>query len=130
MNRPVEFRFPLDGRVDPTVREKGYPGIFILGRPGEEVRAAETGIVKFAGENDQLLKAYGKVVIIQHPDNYQTIYSNLGEILVKPRQIVKRGEVIGTVGESGNWGRPGLYFEINKVYNSKVYHINPLEVLR
>jgi len=43
---------------------------------------------------------------------------------------VKRGEVIGTVGESGNWGRPGLYFEINKVYNTKVYHINPLEVLR
>ncbi len=130
LNRPVEFRFPLDGRVDPTIREKGYPGIFILGSPGEEVKAAETGIVKFAGKDDHLLKSYGNVVVIQHPENYQTVYSNLGKILVKPKQIVKRGETIGTAGNSGNWGKTGIYFEINKVYRNKVYPINPLDVLK
>ena len=130
LNRPVEFRFPLDGRVDPTVRENGYPGIFILSRPGAPVKAAETGIVKLAGSNDKFLKAYGKLVIIQHPEGYQTIYGNLDRIFVKKNQIVKRGQVIGTAGTSGVWGRSGLYFDISKVYNGKTYHINPLEVLK
>jgi len=130
LNRPVEFRFPLDGRVDPTVREKGYPGIFILSRPGAPVKAAETGIVKFAGDNQKMLKAYGKLVIIQHPDGYQTVYGNLDKVFVKKNQVVKRGEVIGTAGTSGVWGRSGLYFDISKVYNGKTYHINPLEVLK
>ena len=130
LNRPVEFHFPLDGRVDPTVREKGYPGIFILGSPGEEVKAAETGMVKFAGRDEKLLKAYGNVVILQHPEGYRTVYSNLGKIFVKPGQLVKRGEVIGTAGTSGDWGRSGLYFEVSKVYNGNVYYLNPLEVLK
>jgi len=130
LNRPIEFHFPLDGRVDPTVREKGYPGIFILSPPGAPVRAAETGIVKLAGTNDKFLKAYGKLVIIQHPDGYQTIYGNLDEIKVKKNQIVKRGEIIGTAGTSGVWGKSGLYFDLNKLYKGETYHINPLEVLK
>jgi len=130
LNRPIQFRFPLDGRVDPTVREKGYPGIFILSHPGTKVKAAETGIVKFAGKDEHFLKTYGNVVVIEHPEGYQTVYSNLDEIFVEPKQIVKRGKVIGTAGVSGDWGKSGIYFEINKVYNGKVYQINPLEVLK
>ncbi|TCK03396.1 LysM peptidoglycan-binding domain-containing protein [Phorcysia thermohydrogeniphila] len=130
LNRPIEFHFPLDGRVDPTVREKGYPGIFILGSPGEKVKAAETGMVKFAGKDERLLKAYGNVVILQHPEGYRTVYSNLNRVLVRPGQIVKRGETIGTAGTSGDWGRSGVYFEVSKVYNGKVYYLNPLEVLK
>ena len=130
LNRPIQFKFPLDGRVDPTVREKGYPGIFILSHQGAKVKAAETGIVKFAGKDEHFLKTYGNVVVIEHPEGYQTVYSNLDEIFVEPRQIVKRGKVIGTAGVSGDWGKSGIYFEINKVYNGKVYQINPLEVLK
>jgi LysM repeat protein len=130
LNRPIEFHFPLDGRVDPTVREKGYPGIFILGSPGEEVKAAENGIVEFAGKDERLLKAYGNVVIIEHPEGYRTVYSNLDKVFVKPKQIVKRGDTIGTAGMSGDWGRSGIYFEVSKVYNGKVYYLNPLEVLK
>ncbi|WP_163327702.1 LysM peptidoglycan-binding domain-containing protein [Desulfurobacterium thermolithotrophum] len=130
LNRPIQFRFPLDGRIDPTVREKGYPGIFILSNPGKKVKAAETGIVKFAGKDEHFLKPYGNVVIIEHPKGYQTVYSNLNKIFVKPKQIVKRGDVIGTAGISGDWGKSGIYFEINKIYNRKIYQINPLEVLK
>jgi len=130
LNRPVVFRFPLDGRVDPTIREKGYPGIFILSPPGTPVRAAEAGVVKLAGDNKKMLKAYGKLVIIQHPDGYQTIYGNLNRIFVKKNQVVKRGQVIGTAGTSGVWGRSGLYFGISRVYNGKTYHLNPLEILK
>jgi len=130
LNRPVQFKFPLDGRVDPTVREKGYPGIFIISPPGAPVKAAETGIVKFAGKNQKFLKAYGNLVIIQHPEGYQTVYGNLDKVLVKKNQVVKRGDVIGTAGMSGVWARSGLYFDISRVYNGKTYHINPLEVLK
>jgi len=130
LNRPIQFKFPLDGRVDPTVREKGYPGIFILSHQGAKVKAAETGIVKFAGKDEHFLKTYGNVVVIEHPEGYQTVYSNLDKIFVEPKQIVKRGKVIGTAGVSGDWGKSGIYFEINKVYNGKVYQINPLEVLK
>ncbi len=130
LNRPIEFRFPLDGRVDPTVREKGYPGIFILSPPGAPVKAAETGIVKLAGSNNKFLKAYGNLVIIQHPKGFQTIYGNLDKIFVKKNQVVKRGQIIGTAGTSGVWGRSGLYFDISRVYNGKTYHINSLEVLK
>jgi len=130
VGRPLEFIFPIDGRVDPTVREKGYPGVFIIGEPGQKVRASETGIVKFARKENHLLKLYGNMVVIEHPKGYQTVYSNLGEIFVKPKQIVKRGQIIGTVGSSGEWGKSGIYFEISKVYKGKIYPINPLEVLK
>jgi murein DD-endopeptidase MepM/ murein hydrolase activator NlpD len=130
LNRPIEFHFPLDGRVDPTIRELGYPGIFILSDPGEKVKASEMGIVKFAGRDEKLLKAYGKVVIMEHPKGFRTVYSNLDRVLVKVGQIVKRDEVIGTAGTSGNWGRSGIYFDISRVHNGKVYHLNPLDILK
>ncbi len=130
LNRPIQFRFPLDGRVDPTIREEGYPGIFIVSPPGTPVRAAETGIVRFAGKDNKLLKAFGNMVIIQHPKGYRTVYGNLKKIYVKPNQLVKRGEIIGTAGTSGIWGKSGLYFDISRVFNGKTYHIQPLEVLK
>ena len=130
LNRPIQFHFPLDGRVDPTIRENGYPGIFIVSRPGAPVKAAETGIVKFAGKDSKLLKAFGNMVIIQHPKGYRTVYGNLDKVFVKPNQIVKRGEIIGTAGTSGIWGKSGLYFDISRIYQGKTYHIQPLEVLK
>ncbi len=130
LNRPLRFQFPLDGKVDPTIREDGYPGIFIVNQPGAPVKAAETGIVKFAGKDSKLLKAFGNMVIIQHPKGYRTVYGNLDKVFVKPNQLVKRGEVIGTAGTSGIWGKSGLYFDISRVYNGKTYHIQPLEVLK
>ena len=130
LNRPIQFRFPLDGKVDPTIRENGYPGIFIVGRPGAPVKAAETGIVKFAGKDSKLLKAFGNMVIIQHPKGYRTVYGNLDKVFVKPNQLVKRGEVIGTAGTSGIWGKSGLYFDVSRVYKGKTYHIQPLEILK
>ncbi|WP_456459716.1 LysM peptidoglycan-binding domain-containing protein [Desulfurobacterium sp.] len=130
LNRPIEFKMPLDGQIDTTIRAKGYKGIFIIAPPGEPVKAAEVGIVKFAGKDDKLLKKYGNVIILEHPQGYTTIYASLGRIDVKPGQLVHRGEVIGTSGISGDWGRSGLYFEISRIHNGKAYPLNPLEVLR
>ncbi|SNR88245.1 LysM peptidoglycan-binding domain-containing protein [Desulfurobacterium atlanticum] len=130
LNRPIEFKMPLDGQIDTTIREKGYKGIFIIAPPGEPVKASEVGIVKFAGKDDRLLKKYGNVVILEHPQGYTTIYASLDKINVKPGQLVHRGEVIGTSGVSGDWGRSGLYFEISRIHNKKAYPLNPLEVLR
>ncbi len=130
LNRPIEFIMPLDGQIDTTIRTKGYKGIFITAPPDETVRASEVGIVKFAGKDERMLKKYGNVIILQHPQGYTTIYASLDEIKVKPGQAVHRGEVIGTSGTSGDWRRSGLYFEISRIHNGKAYPLNPLEVLR
>jgi len=130
LGRPLEFKIPLDGRIDTTLRNSGYPGIFILSPPNEPVRASETGIVKFAGKNDKLLKPFGNTVILEHPKGYTTVYSSLSKVEVKPGQLVKRGEVIGLSGTSGNWGKSGVYFEISRIYRKKVYQLNPVEILR
>ncbi len=130
LGRPLEFKIPLDGRIDTTLRQAGYPGIFIISPPGQPVKASETGIVKFAGKDEKLLKAFGNTVILEHPKGYTTVYSSLSKINVKPGQLVKRGGILGESGTSGNWGKSGVYFEISRIYNRKVYQLNPVEILR
>ncbi len=130
INRPLKFIMPLDGRIDTTIHSLGYPGIFIVAPPDEPVKASEIGIVKFAGRDNKLLKRFGYIVVLEHPQNFQTIYASLSKITVKPGQLVKRGQVIGYTGDSGDFGETGLYFEISKIHRGKVYQLNPLEILR
>ncbi|MCS7184718.1 MAG: LysM peptidoglycan-binding domain-containing M23 family metallopeptidase [bacterium] len=74
---------------------------------GEPVRASRSGYVKFAGYNG----GYGKLVILKHPDGYETWYGHLSKIYVKEGQYVLRGKVIGRVGDTGYTTGPHLHFE-------------------
>ena len=130
LNRAITFKFPIDARVDPTVMKRGYPGVFFVSPPDVPVKASETGIVAYAGNNKNFLGAYGNIIIMEHAEDYRTVYGSLGKIYVRPGQLVRRGEIIGTSGISGDWRKSGLYFAIAKVYRGKVYPINPLDVLK
>lgn len=55
---------------------------------------------------------YGNVIDIDHGYNYTTRYAHLSEILVKPGQTVKRGDLIGRVGNSGKSTGPHLHYEV------------------
>jgi murein DD-endopeptidase MepM/ murein hydrolase activator NlpD len=61
---------------------------------------------------------YGKYILIHHPDGYQTLYAHLSEWNIISAHQVKRGDIIGFVGKSGNANRkniePHLHFEIRK----------------
>jgi murein DD-endopeptidase MepM/ murein hydrolase activator NlpD len=79
-------------------------------------------VVIRAGWNDQ---GYGNFVIIDHNIDYLTLYAHLDQIVVKEKDVVAQGQVIGTVGSTGNSTGPHLHFEIRDFGR----RINPLDLL-
>ncbi|MCB0281621.1 MAG: peptidoglycan DD-metalloendopeptidase family protein [Calditrichaeota bacterium] len=81
--------------------------------------SAEKGTPVFNIAEGKVIEAekkgnYGNTVVIQHADNIRSLYAQLSEILVQKNQIIKKGEVIGKVGNSGLSTAPHLHFEIRK----------------
>ncbi len=97
-------------------------GIHIKSSAGAAVRAVYSGKVVFA----DWFRGYGRVVIINHGEGYHTVYANLSEIFLSKGDIIKKGALIGRVGDSGMLNAPGLYFEVR--YKGKP--LNPLQWLR
>ena len=106
-----EFRWPARGRIIQGFRSGGNDGINISVPDGTSVRAAESGVVAYSG-NDW--KGYGNLVLIRHPNGFVTAYANNGELDVKRGDTVKRGQIIAKSGESGNVNAPQLHFELRK----------------
>ena len=108
-----EFRWPARGRIIAGFKggSGGNDGINIAVPDGTPVKAAEGGVVAYAGSE---LKGYGNLVLIKHPNGYVTAYANNGEIDVKRGESVKRGQTIAKSGQSGNVSSPQLHFELRK----------------
>ena len=113
--KALAFRWPVRGRVIATFGPKPNgersDGIDLAVPQGTEVRAAEDGIVAYAGNE---LKGYGNLVLVRHANGFVTAYANASDILVKRGDAVKRGDVIAHSGQSGNVTSPQLHFEIRK----------------
>ncbi|MBN2061118.1 MAG: peptidoglycan DD-metalloendopeptidase family protein [Deltaproteobacteria bacterium] len=107
---------PLEGDIIKDSEELGsnplipQKGIYIRGSLGKDVKAIFPGRVDFSGQ----LKGYGQVVVINHGSRYFTVSANLLERTREEGDMVKEGDVIGLVGETGLKIGPGLYFEIRK----------------
>jgi murein DD-endopeptidase MepM/ murein hydrolase activator NlpD len=86
------------------------------------VAASDRGVVIRAGWNEQ---GYGNFVVIDHNIDYITLYAHLTEVLVKEGDIVAQGQIIGTIGSTGNSTGPHLHFEIRDFGR----RINPLDLL-
>jgi murein DD-endopeptidase MepM/ murein hydrolase activator NlpD len=106
-----EFRWPARGRIIEAFKAGGNDGINIAVPEGTSVRAAESGVVAYAGDE---LKGYGNLVLIRHPNGFVTAYANNGELDVKRGDTVKRGQIIAKSGQSGNVSSPQLHFELRK----------------
>jgi murein DD-endopeptidase MepM/ murein hydrolase activator NlpD len=106
-----EFRWPAHGRIIQAYKSGGNEGINIALPEGTSVKAAEAGVVAYAG-ND--LKGYGNLVLIRHPNGFVSAYANNSDIEVKRGDVVKRGQVIAKSGQSGNVASPQLHFELRK----------------
>jgi murein DD-endopeptidase MepM/ murein hydrolase activator NlpD len=106
-----EFRWPARGRIIQGFKSGGNDGINISVPEGTAVKAAENGVVAYAGSE---LKGYGNLVLIRHPNGFVSAYANNGEIEVKRGDNVKRGQTIAKSGQSGNVATPQLHFELRK----------------
>ena len=106
-----EFRWPARGRIIEGFKAGGNDGINIAVPEGTSVKAAESGVVAYAGSE---LKGYGNLVLIRHPNGFVTAYANNGELEVKRGETVKRGQIIAKSGQSGNVSSPQLHFELRK----------------
>ncbi len=96
-----------------------HTGIDFTAKPGTPVYATGDGKV-IQPESKQ--SGYGIVITIDHGYGYQSVYAHLSKSVVKPGKQVKRGELIGYVGNTGLSAGPHLHYEIVK--NGK--KINPV----
>lgn len=95
-------------------KEMMHSGIDLAAPLGTPVVAAADGIAKEITDKNHDPKGYGKFIVIVHDQTYTTMYAQLSEVLVKENQSVKKGEIIGKVGESGLSTAPHLHYEVWK----------------
>jgi murein DD-endopeptidase MepM/ murein hydrolase activator NlpD len=114
-NGAPSFRWPTRGRVITNFGAKvnGSPndGIDLAVPEGTQVRAADDGVVAYAGNE---LKGYGNLVLVRHSNGFVTAYANASELLVRRNDQVHKGQVILKSGQTGNAATPQLHFEIRK----------------
>jgi murein DD-endopeptidase MepM/ murein hydrolase activator NlpD len=96
-------------RMDPFSGEGAmHTGIDIAAPRGTPVKAAADGIVTYASWN----AGYGRCVVIEHGNNYQTWYGHLSQIDVIEGQEIRQGEILGAVGNSGRSTGSHLHYEV------------------
>ncbi|MBM3308603.1 MAG: peptidoglycan DD-metalloendopeptidase family protein [Candidatus Eisenbacteria bacterium] len=122
--------WPVHGRISGRYGHRFHPifhrrmmhtGLDIAARHGTPIAAAMDGRVTFAGTKG----GYGRTIIVEHPNGYETLYGHCSKILVKRGERVRKGQTIGRVGNTGYSTGPHLHFEVKR--NGK--RVNPESVL-
>lgn len=109
-----DLPWPTDGQVryrfgqDRAAGKLEWHGMVIGANEGTAVRAVHRGKVIFA----DWLRGFGLLTIVNHGDEYMTLYAHLDSITKAPGDWVESGEAIATAGRSGGVAEPGLYFEV------------------
>ena len=97
----------LDVSSEFGARNHRHKGIDLRAPSGTSIRAAACGVVIFVGRQN----GYGKTVIVQHLGDIKTLYAHNQKNLVNKGQQVKQGELIATIGNSGNASGYHVHFE-------------------
>ena len=112
-----DFIWPLKGKVISRFGQNSNniinDGLDIEAPYGQQVLASRAGVVTFY---DEQLKGLGKTIIIDHGDNFLTVYGRNSEVFVKVGERVTQGNVIAKVGKAGRDKASYLHFEIRKGY--------------
>jgi murein DD-endopeptidase MepM/ murein hydrolase activator NlpD len=108
---PVEGRIssPFGRRISPiSGRAEFHRGMDIASPEGTPILASAEGIVSYSGWNS----GGGNVVVIEHGHGFSTYYAHNSSNAVETGQLVKRGDIIGYVGSTGNTTGSHLHYEI------------------
>tara|TARA_B100000282_G_scaffold222718_1_gene165789 strand:+ start:608 stop:1603 length:996 start_codon:yes stop_codon:yes gene_type:complete len=120
------FLRPVDGEIISSygTKKNGLhnDGVNIRAARGSSVKAAENGVVVYAGSE---LKGMGNLVLVRHSDRWMTAYGHLDKINVNRGDVLSRGQMLGTVGQTGSVDTPQLHFEVRRGTTA----INPKQYL-
>ena len=89
---------------------------------GTHVQATAPGTVVRAGRNG----GYGRMVEIDHGNGFSTRYAHLSRIVVKPRQKIRTGDVVGESGSTGRSTGPHIHYEVRRNGDA----VDPLRLLK
>lgn len=109
----ISFLNPVEGVLTSAFGERWgrkHTGIDIGADLGHDIVAAADGEITFAGE----MGGYGNYIVIEHQNGVETSYAHCSRIAVTVGDYVKKGQVIGYVGSTGNSTGPHLHFEVKK----------------
>mgnify|MGYP000617318696 FL=1 len=114
-------------RIHPIYKtRKMHYGMDFSAKTGTEIYATGDGVISKVKKSK---RGYGNYVKINHGFGYETLYAHMSKYIVKRGQKVKRGEVIGYVGNSGISTAPHLHYEVrkdNKKINPMNFYYNDL----
>jgi len=121
-----EFLWPVSGKVvsryGPKPGGLQNDGINIAAPLGASVRAADSGVVVYAGNE---LRGFGNLLLVRHAEGWVSAYAHNDQLLVNRGEQVKRGQVIAKVGSTGSVTEPQLHFELRQGVNA----VDPLRYL-
>ncbi len=126
---PGEYRIsdPFGMRIHPiTGKLQKHTGIDFAARVGKSIYASGNGVVVDVRKSN---KGYGNKVTISHGYGYKTLYAHMSSIYVKKGDKIIRGQIIGTVGNTGSSTGPHLHYEViynRRKINPNAYYINDL----
>ena len=115
------FGWPVSGHITQKFWSQ-HPGIDIGAGMGTPIYAADSGYIVSAGWSNV---GYGNMILINHGNGFLTRYGHLSAFNVEVGDSVKKGQLIGRVGTTGNSTGPHLHFEIIK----NGIHVNPFGYL-
>jgi len=99
-------------RIDPIYKTpRFHSGLDFAAPQGTPIYATANGVIKIAGNSGN---GYGNYVVINHGYGYETLYGHMFKVKSKPGQKVKRGEIIGYVGNTGKSTGPHCHYEVHK----------------
>ena len=110
-DRFIPNLIPINGEyaISQHYKEE-HPAMDFAAVEGTEVIASATGEILSVYEDEY----FGKVILVDHLNEYATMYANLATAIYESKTFVKKGEPIGLVGSTGNSSAPHLHFEVLK----------------
>ncbi len=102
------FGWPMSGFISQGYSEY-HPAVDIAAPQGTPIKAADSGYVAVVGRSDT---GYGRYVVIDHGNGFQTLYAHFSVIYVDVGQSVGKGETIGLCGSTGKSTGPHVHFEV------------------
>jgi murein DD-endopeptidase MepM/ murein hydrolase activator NlpD len=125
----ARFVWPVSGQVisnfGTAANGERNDGINIVAERGAPIHAAGAGTVTYVGNE---LRDFGHLLLIRHDNGYVTAYAHADNFNVERGQRIEEGQVVGTVGATGDVTQPQLHFEIRKgtePVNPTAYLVRP-----